>query len=230
MPLTSNAPIGTDIMRAIGRLCDRDVVLVPTETEYVLACNALDPEAVSKLLSMAGDTPNAPVEILVPSFDRVTLYAKDVPPVFQGLAQSFAPGRLTFLLNKKYVISDRLTAGSQKAAITLAYHPLTAAMLEKLHFPLAVVRVSAFHSPEEGSVDILDLLGDRIGYVLDGGATVVGPGSTWLEMGEDSILIHRTGTVTREDVERVGGMSTLQHLSPMAPERVASKAEVTKPV
>lgn len=230
MPQTTNAIIGTDIMRAIGSLCERAVILVPTETDYVLACNALDPEAVQRLLSFDTESGNAHVELLVPSMEKVTLYAKEFPHTLETLAGSFPPGRLTFLLPKKYVVSDRLTAGTDKAAISVSQHPLTTAVLERVGFPLAVVRVSMTRTAEDDGPDFLALQGHRIGYVLDGGATVVGPGSTWVEMGDGCILVHRTGSVTREDVERVAGLPTLQHLAPMTPADSPSRAGISRPV
>ena len=215
MPLTKHVPIGTDVMRAIGCLCERDIVLLPTENEYVLACNALDKDAVERLLSFRSETEGMPVEILLPSAAKLNSYAKQVPESIAKMAGHFPPGRVTFLLPRKYAVSDRLTSGGDKVAFSVASHPLALAVLDKFHFPLAVLRFSPHHTWESEQGDYLDRMAGRIGYVLDGGATVVGPGSTWVEMGDDCILVHRIGAVSREELERVTGLPTLQQLSPI---------------
>ena len=228
MPLNPRVPIGTDVHNAICRLCERDVILVPTEYEYVLACNALDEESVAKLSSLQKKMSGSQIEILVPSLEKLRGCVREMPATLEKLACHFPSGRLTFLLPKRYAIPESLTVVAGKIAVSMTHHPLTLAVLEKLNFPLAVVRFTSHQTMGEGSGDYLDLLADGIGYVLDGGATVVGPGSTWLEMSGDSILVHRTGSVSREEIEKVGGLPTLMHLSPLTPARTAVTVSVTK--
>ncbi len=229
MPQNPNVPIGTDIYRAIACLCEREVILIPTENEYVLACHALDEQAVGKLVSFQAETAGSPLEVLVPSLPKLREHVREFPDALESLACRFPPGRLTFLLPKRFAIPERLSVGDGKIAISVAHHSLTLAVLEKLHFPLAVLRFSSFKTLGGGSADYLDLLGDRIGYVLDGGSTVVGPGSTWVEMGEGSILVYRTGAVSREEIEDGCGLPTFVHLSPMTREKAIPRKSVTRP-
>jgi L-threonylcarbamoyladenylate synthase len=221
MSRTTNASIGNDVMRAVGSLCERKLVLIPTETEYVLACNALDVEALSALRALQGEA-TSPLEVYVPSVEKFTNYVKEVPTALARLAKRFLPGPMTFLLRRKHVISDWVTSGTDKVALRVPSHPLTLSLLNKLYFPLAVMSLP--NSEKAGGVDadILDVLGERVGYVLDGGAMAFGPGATWVEMGEDCILVHRVGSVSRESIEKVSGLPTFQYLAPMTPARIAT--------
>lgn len=221
MPRTTNASIGNDVMRAVGSLCERKLVLIPTETEYVLACNALDTEALSALRAVQGNAAS-PLEIYVPSFEKFTNYVKEVPSALARLAKRFLPGPMTFLLRRKHVISDWVTAGTDKVALRVPSHPLTLSLLDKLYFPLAVMQLPTPEKIGGVDADILDVLGDKVGYVLDGGALAFGPGATWVEMGDDCILVHRVGGISRETIEKVSGLPTFQYLAPMTPERAAT--------
>lgn len=221
MPRNPNVSIGTDVMRAIGCLCQRDVVLIPSETEYLLACNALDAEAVGKLRSMHSHSTQASLELIVPSFERIGKYAKEIPSAFSRLAARFSPGPITYLLPRRSTVSDQVTVGMEKVALRVPSHPLTLSLLNKLNFPLAVVQLPFGKSDGEDVSEFLEQLDGRIEYVLDGGATAVGPGATVVEMGDGAILVHRVGSVSREAIERVSGLPTYQYLAPMTPQRSA---------
>lgn len=221
MPRNPNVSIGTDVMRAIGCLCQRDVVLIPSETEYLLACNALDAQAVGKLRNIYSGASNSSLELIAPSFERIGKYVKEVPSAFSKLAARFSPGPITYLLPRRYPVSDMVTAGMEKVALRVPSHPLTLSLLSKLNFPLAVMQLP-FRKSDGGDVtDVLEHLEGHIEYVLDGGATAVGPGATVVEMGDGAILVHRVGSVSREAIERVSGLPTYQYLAPMTPQRTA---------
>ena len=49
--------IGQDLLKAVSSLCQRDMIVLPTETGYMLACNALDAEVVALLGPAAGGGP-----------------------------------------------------------------------------------------------------------------------------------------------------------------------------
>jgi len=92
--------IGTDLSTAIAFLKQGEVVAIPTETVYGLAGNALNEEAVLNIYEAKQRPRFNPLILHVPSFDKFSQYAKDIPDDCRKLADKFSPGPLTFLLLK----------------------------------------------------------------------------------------------------------------------------------
>src|SRR5258705_371542 len=74
----------------------------------------------------------------------IVFFNKIIPEKASILAERFTPGPLTFLLDKKDVIPDIVTAGSTKVAIRIPKHPLTQRLLALLDFPLAAPSANPF--------------------------------------------------------------------------------------
>lgn len=215
-----NYSSGTDVLRAIASLCERDVVVIPTETSYVLACNALDEEAVAKLSELTSSFPETLPELFVPAFDRASRFARNIPEVYGQLAQRFSPGQLGYLLKGRYMISESITDAEGRVAIRVPAHPLTLQLLGRLGFPLAVAAIPMESGVSHTALEAAKVVGESVGYVLDGGASAVGRPATIIGMHGDAHVIYRTGAVSRESIEGQMTAPVLMHIMPMVAEPV----------
>lgn len=190
-----SAFIGKSVDIAASLLKKGEAVAIPTETVYGLAANALSSEAVAKIFKIKQRPTFDPLIIHLPSFEKVIDYVQEVPAIFYKIASENCPGPLTFLMKKKEIIPDLVTAGSPFVAVRIPSHPLTIALLEKLDFPLAAPSANPFGyiSPTTAQ-HVADQLGDKIYYILDGGTCQVGLESTIIGMNESHVLeIYRKG-------------------------------------
>lgn len=123
------------------------------------------------------------------------------------LAEAFSPGPITFLLPKKDIVPDLVTAGSDHVALRIPAHPMTLDLLRKVGLPLAAPSANPFGyvSPVTAQ-HVFDGLNGRIPYILDGGPCSVGLESTIVGCRQGELIIHRVGGVSKEDIERVAGM------------------------
>jgi L-threonylcarbamoyladenylate synthase len=203
--------IGTDIHMAIAYLKQGEVVAIPTETVYGLAGNALDEEAVLSIYEAKQRPRFNPLILHVSSFDKFSLYARDIPEECRKLAEKFSPGPLTFLLLKQDIVPDLVTAGSDKVAIRIPSHPVTLSLLQQLDFPLAAPSANPFGyvSPVTAG-HVYDGLQGRIPYILDGGPCSVGLESTIIGFEEDDIILYRHGAVPLESIEALTGKPVKQ--------------------
>jgi len=201
--MSSLSFIGHNIDIAVTLLKKGEAVAIPTETVYGLAANALNTSAVAKIFQIKQRPTFDPLIIHLPSFEKVYDYVESVPEIFEKLAQKFTPGPLTFLLKKKDIIPDIVTAGSRYVAIRIPEHAVTKELLEKVDFPLAAPSANPFGyiSPTTAQ-HVADQLGNKVYYILDGGPCIVGLESTIIAMNEEG----------RIEVLRKGGLS-LDHLS-----------------
>ena len=199
-----NTVIGKDIEAAAFLLQKGELVALPTETVYGLAANALDGEAVLKIYEVKNRPSFNPLIIHVASQNDFRLYADNIPNKCLLLAEKFSPGPITFLLSKKEIIPDLVTAGSDKVAIRIPDHPLTLQLLRLLEFPLAApsANPSGYVSPVSAQ-DVADGLADKIPYILDGGECKVGVESTIIGFVNDEVIIYRLGGIAVEEIENL---------------------------
>ncbi|MBM3441677.1 MAG: hypothetical protein FJX89_03140 [Bacteroidetes bacterium] len=208
---------GTDLMRAVAALCERRLVLIPTETKYVLACNASDEGSVSQLMSVAGLAGHERPEIFAPSFDRLQRFVTDIPPVCALLADRLTPGLLSFLLPARYSISPSLRFPDEKISIRVPAHPLTQSLLDMCMFPLAVVSMAQGHHTTLTAEEAALLVAGQVGYVLDGGPAAVGSDATVISFEPDAIVIHKKGAVSARSLEIESEMFVVNSITPILP-------------
>lgn len=196
--------IGKDIHRAAALLQAGELVAIPTETVYGLAGNALNEKAILKIYEVKNRPRFNPLIIHVSSPGDLSLYADDIPVKCLLLAGKFSPGPVTFLLKKKEIIPDLVTAGSDQVAIRIPDHAMTLELLNMLEFPLAApsANPSGYVSPVTAQ-HVYEGLQGKIPYILDGGPCRVGVESTIIGFENHEVIIHRSGGISIEEIENL---------------------------
>lgn len=227
--------IGTDLEKAAALLRMGELVAIPTETVYGLAGNALNENAVLKIFKAKERPHFNPLIIHLPSWSFASKYAKEIPAEIDLLAHHFTPGPITFLVPKKDLVPDLVTAGSAKVAMRVPGHPLTHQLLSALDFPLAAPSANQFGyvSPVTAS-HVKEGLDGRIPYIIDGGACEVGLESTIVDYENGSVIIRRTGKISAGMIESVLGKEVKLQTSasdhPVAPGMLKSHYTTTTPL
>lgn len=196
---------GNDIYRAKLLLEQGELVAIPTETVYGLAANALDQAAVVKIFETKNRPTFNPLIIHCSSWDKAALYVHEIPAKAATLAKAFTPGPITFLLQKKNIVSDLVTAGSDKVAIRIPNHPITLQLLQLLDFPLAAPSANTFgYISPTTAAHVLESLGGKIPYILDGGPSDIGVESTIIGFNEGGqAVLYRSGGIGIEAIEKI---------------------------
>lgn len=228
------ATIGTDIYEAKRLLESGEVIGIPTETVYGLAANAFDSQAVARIFQVKNRPTFDPLIVHSDSLDKIGAFVTDIPPLARQLAAHFWPGALTLLLPRKAIIPDLVTAGLDTVAVRIPSHPLTRQLLGLLDFPVAAPSANPFGylSPTRAE-HVQAQLGDRIPYILDGGACEVGIESTIVGFGHGQPVIFRLGGISVEAIENVVGPVRMRPHStsnPQAPGMLESHYAPRKPL
>jgi L-threonylcarbamoyladenylate synthase len=227
------ATIGTDVSNAARLLEQGQVVAIPTETVYGLAADALNEAAVIKVFEAKQRPAFDPLIVHVHSIGQVHEVVRNVPPEAEALMRHFWPGPLTLVLPKLPRIPDLVTSGLDTVGVRMPAHPLTLDLLRMLPFPLAAPSANPFGyvSPTTAQ-HVMDQLGTRIPYILDGGPCTVGVESTILGMEEGRWVLYRPGGVPLEAIEGVIGTvrPQVRHVLPVAPGMLESHYAPRKPV
>jgi len=205
------AEVGKDIGKAKELLEQGELVGIPTETVYGLAGNALDENSVVKIFTVKERPRFDPLIVHVASLAQARHLVDSFPNKAEQLASKFWPGPVTFLLKKKGVIPDLVTSGMDTVGIRCPDHALTQALLQSLSFPLAAPSANPFGYVSPTQPDHVNAqLGDRIKYILDGGACRVGIESTIIGFENEIPTIFRLGGLSIEDIEKTIGPVELQ--------------------
>lgn len=228
------AEIGSDIKKAIAFLEKGELVAIPTETVYGLAANALNVRAVAGIFEAKQRPTFDPLIVHTFGLDQIYHFVEIVPEPLLKLAKTYWPGPLTLLLPKKNIIPDLVTSGLDRVGVRVPNHPLTLELLKNLEFPLAAPSANPFgYISPTTAIHVQKQLGDKISYILDGGACEVGLESTIVGEENGEIIIYRLGGLSIDDVEKVVGnvkVQLNQSSNPKAPGQLKSHYAPNKPV
>lgn len=199
--------IDVDVIKEAADIINRGgIVVFPTETVYGIGADALNDEAVDKIFKAKGRPQDNPLIVHISAFDELYGLAKTVPENAKKLAEKYWPGPLTMILYKKDILSDKITAGLDTAAIRLPENKIALALIKESGKPIAApsANTSGKPSPTEADHVIEDLMG-KVDMIIDGGSTDIGLESTVVDMTSEVPMILRPGGVTGENIKGVLG-------------------------
>lgn len=196
------------VAEAARRIMAGEPVAIPTETVYGLAADATDARAVAAIYAAKGRPSFNPLIVHVADLAMAEGIAEFSPEALR-LARIFWPGPLTMVLPLRAgsPVADLVVAGLPTVALRIPAHPAMQAVIRASGRPLAAPSANRSGSISPTSAaHVLASLGDRIGLVLDGGATAAGIESTIIAPAVDSIRILRPGPLTAEEIAAASGL------------------------
>lgn len=230
-----NSTIGTDILMAIRFLEQGKLVAIPTETVYGLAANGLRNDAVLAIYEAKNRPQFNPLILHFANPGQLAKFGLQLPEQAAALASKFSPGALTYVIPASDAIPDLVTAGTGAVAVRFPAHPVTQALLRQLDFPLAApsANPSGYVSPTT-SQHVAEQLGDKVAYILEGGASEIGLESTIVSFLEDQPRLLRHGGISLEEIEGVVGKLGLPQKgyvdNPVAPGMLARHYATKHPI
>ena len=164
---------------ALGR---KELVVVPTDTVYGLACDAFSHEGVTKLLAAKGRDRQAPPPVLIGNAAALEGLAQDIPQLARKLAETFWPGALTMILKAQPSLTWDLGETKGTVALRMPDHKIALALLQETG-PLAVSSANLTGEPAAITCQQAETaLGAKVKVYLDGGASPKGEASTIVDM------------------------------------------------
>lgn len=187
--------------------CGRQVV-IPTETVYGLAANALDYDAVAEIFRIKGRPSTNPLIVHVHSIEQAGHVAV-LNDYARKLAGAFWPGPLTIVMEASPAIAENVTAGGSTVGVRMPNHDVALRLIKMTNLPLAAPSANKSEgiSPTTPT-DVLRSLGKDSPPIVDGGACAVGIESTVIDVTTDPPRILRPGVITRSQIEAALGVQT----------------------
>lgn len=182
------------------------LVAFPTETVYGLGVHALDPDAVARLYEAKGRPTNNPLIVHITPEMPVDALVAEWPTAAVQLAEAFWPGPLTLVVKRSARVPDAVTARADTVALRVPTHPIAQALIRMAGVPVAAPSANRSGELSPTTAEhVRRSLGDRIDWLVDGGACPGGIESTVVDVTVSPPRILRPGLVTQAQLEAIVG-------------------------
>jgi L-threonylcarbamoyladenylate synthase len=213
-----------ELSHVAGLLQSGQIVALPTETVYGLACLALNEFAVARVFKAKQRPSNDPLIIHVSDLTEAQSVCRPDHRAIT-LTEVFWPGPLTLVLPKTKIVPAIVTSGLSTVAVRSPAHPVFREVLTLVSAPLAAPSANPFGkiSPTKAE-HIQQSFGNEYPPVVDGGPTKLGIESTVVDLSSSRTRILRPGPIDTEAISTVLGEE------PEIPELKASSDKSKKPL
>ncbi|GAB4251454.1 MAG: L-threonylcarbamoyladenylate synthase [Acidobacteriota bacterium] len=170
------------------------VILYPTDTIYGLGCDALDRQAVERLVRIKGRSAAKGMLVLAGSPDWLPRLAREVPREADRLLATFWPGPLTVLLPAAPELPEPLVGAGGKIGVRVPNLPFLQQWLEGVQRPIVSTSANPSGAPYTGDVERLrSLFANRVDLFLESGELPHSEPSTVVDLAERPFRVVREG-------------------------------------
>uniref|UniRef100_A0A3B1IRF6 Threonylcarbamoyl-AMP synthase n=1 Tax=Astyanax mexicanus TaxID=7994 RepID=A0A3B1IRF6_ASTMX len=151
----------------VKALKDGQVVAVPTDTIYGLACLAQNSEAIKRVYNIKGRNGNKPLAICVGEIQDIYKYCKVV--VKEELLEDLLPGPVTLVLERSETLNADLNPFTKLVGVRIPDHPFMRRLCQVCDEPLALTSANVSTQASTVAVHEFEDLWPSLSVVVDGG-------------------------------------------------------------
>ncbi len=192
-------------------LREGQIVALPTETVYGLAADALNPAAVTRIFEAKERPRFDPLIVHLPGLswlEQIAQIENETRELLNKLIAKFWPGPLTFVLPRKEIVPDLVTAGLETVAVRMSAHPVFAETIREFGRPLAAPSANRFGRISPTTAEhVRDELDGKIPLIVDAGPTTHGIESTIIAIYPERLEVLRRGPITEELLKEFGDVA-----------------------
>uniref|UniRef100_A0A1L8DHN9 Threonylcarbamoyl-AMP synthase n=1 Tax=Nyssomyia neivai TaxID=330878 RepID=A0A1L8DHN9_9DIPT len=146
-----------------------EVIALPTDTVYGLACDANNAQAIQKVYGIKGREEKKPVAICVAEIDDFQLWGcTEYLP--REMLQQLLPGAVTLVVDKSPRLANPyLNPGIQRIGIRIPDAAFIRDISRAFRMPIALTSANRSSEPSSLSVGEFQALWPQLGAVFDGG-------------------------------------------------------------
>ena len=176
----------------------------PTETYYGLAVDPDCASAVTKLFVVKNRQEHKPLLLLIENKEQLETVVQNIPSVYWPLINKYWPGPLTLIFQAKKSVNLQITGNTGTVGVRISPHPVAQELVRRMGKPITATsaNISGF-PPARSAQDVVEMLGDTVDYILDGGQTEAGLCSTILTVQKSKLKLLRRGQIDLS--EQLGG-------------------------
>lgn len=194
--LPANLP-GT-IPQAAAEARAGNLIVMPTDTLYGLACDAFNPEAVRAIYAAKQRPFNKSIPILLADSSDLQRVARIVSPVAQLFINHYWPGPLTILLPKHPDLPAEIS-DNDSVAVRIPNNRVARDIIRAAGGALAVTSANlSGQEPAQTAVAARDQLAGWVAVVVDDGPSPHAAASTILDCTGQELKVLREGPISTQ--------------------------------
>ena len=147
------------------------LIVYPTDSGYALGCQLGNKSALERIRQLRQLNKDHNMTLVCRDLSQLSMYAKVSNPIFR-LLKAFTPGAYTFILNATSEVPRLMLHPKRKTlGLRVPENVITLALLECLDAPLmsTTLILPGATAPLSEPESIMDLLGNQIDLIIDGG-------------------------------------------------------------
>lgn len=172
-----------------------NLIVLPTDTLYGVACDAFNPEAVRAIYAAKQRPYSKPIPILLADSSDLPRVVRSVPPVAQTLIARYWPGPLTILLPKHPDLPAEIS-DNDSVAVRIPDSDVGRAIIRAVGGAMAVTSANLTgQEPADTAADALQKLAGWVTAVVDDGPSPHAAASTIVDATGPELRILREGPI-----------------------------------
>ncbi len=176
-----------------------ELVILPTDTLYALACQASQAEAAHRVREAKGRDDGRPLPLVAGSVDQLRTLCASLPEVAERLATRFWPGPLTLVFSAAAAVSEAITSGGGTVAVRVPRHDFLRRLCLRVG-PLVSTSANRSGRPAPQScADALAEVGESATLAVDAGPSRSQP-STIVEVTDGEPKLLRAGAIAWAEI------------------------------
>lgn len=185
---------------AMQELKKGNVIAVPTDTVYGIAC-LLDKEAaIEEIYKIKERDSSKAIPLLIGEYEQIICATDGISEQAQNLAKRFWPGPLTLVIPKRLELPAALTPYGT-VGVRMPDHTWLRNLIQKVGVLAATsANISGGENPRTAK-DVLKQLDGRIPLIVDGSTCEGGIPSTVVDCSKEEIKILRIGGISQQQIE-----------------------------
>ncbi len=185
--------------KALEILNSGGIIIYPTETCYGVGVDAMNTEAVSKVLKYKKRPEGKPISIGVADRFMAAEYV-EINKEANNLYENFLPGPVTVISKSKAKVDKRLESEKGSIGIRIPSYPAILEIIKEFGKPITTTSANSSGKKTPYTIqDILDNISDKqknlIELIIDAGELPFNPPSTVVDTTSSELMIYRKGII-----------------------------------
>lgn len=198
------ARVGLEKIRTVAReVSAGGIIVYPADTFYAIGADCFSAEAVRRVFRLKKRPAGRALPILVADMDMARAVVSSPPPLFEELASLFWPGPLTLVLKAMDGLPSELVGPGWTVAVRLPAVAWLRKLVRETGSPLTATSANLSGQGEISSAEkAIQVFGNRVDLILDGGETPGGLASTVLDLTAARPRLLREGAFPLQKLKR----------------------------
>lgn len=197
MSTTKQHNLTEEIEKAVRYIRCGGLVAFPTESFYGLAVDPFLPESVERLFRVKRRSSTNPLLLLIENRKYLDQVVSSIPEEYEKMIELFWPGPLTLIFPAHPALDQRLTGGTGTIGVRVSPHPVATGLVKRFGGPVTATSANrSGDNPALQAADVADSFHGDVDFILDGGPTRGGSGSTVAAVIDGRLKIFREGEIS----------------------------------